>query len=237
MENLLPRDSDAPLPHWRPPPPPPRAPLEGRYARVEPLDPERHAPDLFAANAVADDALWRWLPYGPFPDLSSYRLWMQTTCTGDDPLFHAIIDLSTGRAAGVASYLRIAPESGAIEVGHICYAPALQRSRAGTEAMALLMGRAFDLGYRRYEWKCNALNPGSRALAQRLGLSFEGVFRQATISKGRNRDTAWYAAIDAEWPALSAAFETWLAPENFDADGRQRQRLSDLTRPVLVATG
>ena len=225
-----------PVPGWTPPPRPPRAPLEGRYARVEPLDPERHAADLFAANRL-DDAIWTYMPYGPFDTLDAYRAWIEGAGLGDDPLFHAVIDRETGKAAGVAAYLRIDPPAGAIEVGHICYSPALQRSRAGTEAMVLLMRRAFGLGYRRYEWKCDALNAASRRLAQRLGLSHEGVFRQATVYKGRNRDTAWYAAIDREWPALEAAFETWLDPANFDAAGRQRRSLSELTRPILVATG
>jgi RimJ/RimL family protein N-acetyltransferase len=226
----------APVPGWTPPPRPSRDPMEGRYARLEPLDPEAHAAGLFEANRE-DDRIWTWLPYGPFASLEAYRGWMEGVALGDDPLFFAVIDLATGRPGGVASWLRIAPEAGSIEVGHICYAPRLQRSRAGTEAMALMMGRAFGLGYRRYEWKCDALNAGSRRLAQRLGLSFEGVFRQAAVVKGRNRDTAWHAAIDAEWPALSAAFETWLDPANFDAEGRQRRRLSALTRAALVAAG
>jgi RimJ/RimL family protein N-acetyltransferase len=210
--------------------------MEGRYARIEPLDPDRHAADLFDANR-ASDAIWDFLPYGPFETLDAYRGWMARTCLGDDPLFHAIVDKAHGRAVGVASYLRIAPEAGSIEVGHINYAPTLQRTRAGTNAMALLMERAFALGYRRYEWKCDAANLPSRRLAQRLGLSYEGIFRQATVVKGRNRDTAWFAAIDAEWPALKAVFDRWLDPANFDAEGRQRGSLSALTRPILVATG
>ncbi len=153
----------------------------------------------------------------------------------DDPLFFAIRDLETGHWAGVASYLRITPEAGTIEVGHINLAPELQRTRAATEAMALMMGHAFGLGYRRYEWKCNALNLGSRRAAQRLGFSYEGVFRQAAVVKGRNRDTAWFAAIDEDWPQLSAAFQTWLDPANFDVDGRQRVALSSLTARALVA--
>lgn len=225
-----------PVPDWTPPPAPPRASAEGRYARVEPLDPDRHAADLFEANR-ASDAIWDYLPYGPFETLSDYRAWIESACMGDDPLFHAVIDLADGRAKGVASYLRIAPAAGSIEVGHINYSPALQRTRAGTEAMYLLMKRAFGLGYRRYEWKCNALNAASRRLAMRLGLSYEGVFRQMMVVKGRNRDTAWYAAIDREWPQLEAAFEAWLDPANFDADGTQRRSLSALTSPVLVATG
>jgi RimJ/RimL family protein N-acetyltransferase len=154
----------------------------------------------------------------------------------DDPWFVALIDRATGRAAGVASYLRIDPAAGSIEVGHINLAPAIQRTRAATEAMYLMMRWAFEAGYRRYEWKCNALNLGSRRAAERYGLSFEGVFRQATVVKGRNRDTAWFAAIDGEWPALKAAFETWLAPANFDAGGRQLTPLSTLTRPILVTS-
>ena len=162
---------------------------------------------------------------------------MSATCLGDDPLFFAILDQADGKATGVASYLRITPAAGSLEVGHIHYSPRLQRSPAATEAMFLMMRWAFDSGYRRYEWKCDALNAASRAAAHRLGLSFEGVFRQATVTKGRNRDTAWYAAIDAEWPALRAAFQAWLAPGNFDGAGRQRARLTDLTRPILKQRG
>lgn len=227
-----------PLPGWAPPPRPPREPLEGRYCRVEPLDPGRHAAELHAANQ-ADSAglMWTYLAYGPFPTLAAYQEWMARVCAGDDPLFHAIVDAATGRAVGLAAYLRIAPAAGSIEVGHLAFAPALQRTPAATEAMFLMMGRAFGLGYRRYEWKCDALNAPSRAAARRLGLSFEGVFRQATVYKGRNRDTAWYAAIDAEWPALEAAFSQWLDPANFDAAGRQRVSLSSLTRPLLHSEG
>lgn len=150
-------------------------------------------------------------------------------------MFFAIKDKRADQWRGVASYLRIAPQAGSIEVGHINFAPALQRSPAATDAMYQMMRWAFGAGYRRFEWKCDALNIGSRRAAQRLGLSFEGIFRQAAVVKGRNRDTAWFAAIDSEWPALSAAFETWLAPENFDAGGRQRQSLSGLTAPGLAA--
>ncbi len=161
--------------------------------------------------------------------------WVQRMSTSDDPLFFAVIDSASARAVGVASYLRIDPPNGAIEVGHIAYSPPLQQTRAATEAMYLMMQRAFALGYRRYEWKCDALNAASRAAAQRLGLSYEGVFRQASVYKGRNRDTAWYAAIDRDWPRLDAAFRSWLNPENFDADGRQRERLSELTGGSLRA--
>ena len=211
--------------------------MEGRYCRLEPLDPARHAAALFAANAL-DTAgrSWTYLPYGPFENLTSYHSWMEQFCAGTDPLFYAIITGAQG-AVGVASYLRIDPAKGSIEVGHLNYSPLLQRTRAATEAMFLMMKHAFELGYRRYEWKCHALNAASRAAAQRLGFSFEGVFRQAAVVKGRNRDTAWYAAIDQEWPALRQAFLQWLAPENFDAQGMQRQRLGDLTGPILKQRG
>jgi RimJ/RimL family protein N-acetyltransferase len=212
--------------------------MEGRFCRLEPLDPDRHAADLFAANAAPEsERNWTYLAYGPFPSLPAYRDWIRAECLGDDPLFFAIIDQELGHPAGVASYLRIHPPGGSIEVGHIHYSPALQRRPAATEAMFLFMQRAFELGYRRYEWKCDALNAPSRAAAQRLGLSFEGIFRQATVTRGRNRDTAWYAAIDSEWPSLRAAFLTWLDPSNFDAQGHQGLRLSDLTRPLLYRSG
>jgi RimJ/RimL family protein N-acetyltransferase len=177
--------------------------------------------------------MWTYLAYGPFDTLDTYRSWVERMAASDDPLFFAVVDTASGRAAGVASYLRIDPPNGAIEVGHIAYSPALQRTRASTEAMYLMMRRAFTLGYRRYEWKCDALNASSRAAAERLGFSFEGIFRQATVYKGRNRDTAWYAAIDRDWPRLERVFTRWLEPENFDDDGRQRARLEDLRAEAL----
>jgi RimJ/RimL family protein N-acetyltransferase len=160
---------------------------------------------------------------------------VQRAASTADPLFYTVG--CDGKAVGVAAYLRIAPEAGSIEVGHINFSPLLQRTPAATEAMFLMMRHAFELGYRRYEWKCDSLNAPSRRAAQRLGLSYEGIFRQALVYKGRNRDSAWYAAIDKEWPALESAFERWLAPENFDTDGKQRVRLSDLTAPILVSRG
>ncbi len=217
---------------------PPREPIEGRFCRLEPLDPERHATELFAANAADGQGRnWTYMGYGPFPTLPSYRTWIATHCLGDDPLYFAIVDRSDAKPSGVASYLRITPVYGSIEVGHILYSPRLQRRPAATEAMYLLMKRAFELGYRRYEWKCDSLNAASRAAAQRLGLSFEGIFRQASVYKNRNRDTAWYAAIDSEWPALREAFLGWLDPSNFDEHGRQRTCLADLTRPILKQRG
>jgi RimJ/RimL family protein N-acetyltransferase len=237
LTNALGQPIGRPLPGWNPPPLPAREAIEGRYARVVPVD-EQFASDLYSAHLQDPDGrIWTYLPYGPFTTGDEYRHWMQATCFGADPMFHVIIDRTTGRAAGVAAYMRISPSSGVIEVGHVCFSPPLQRGRCATDAMYLMMKRAFDLGYRRYEWKCDALNAPSRRAAQRLGFSFEGIFRQATVYKGRNRDTAWYAAIDSDWPALDRAFQLWLDPSNFDAAGRQRSRLSDLTRPLLVALG
>ncbi len=226
------------LQDWTPPPSPPREPMAGHRCRLEPLEPDRHGQDLHEANGQdREGRLWTYLPCGPFVTLHSYLEWMESTCRGSDPLFFAIVDPASGRATGVASYLRIAPQNGSIEVGHINYAPPLQRTVAATEVMFLMMKRAFELGYRRYEWKCDALNAPSRAAAQRLGLSFEGVFRQATHYKGRNRDTAWYAAIDKEWPELETAFRRWLDPGNFDEQGRQKSRLSDSTASILKRRG
>ena len=223
---------------WRPPPRPPLVPITGRTCQVEPLDVARHAVDLHAANLLDGDGRnWTYLPYGPFPTLGDYTTWLAGVAGKEDPQFHAILDLSTGAAVGVASYLRIDPAAGSIEVGHINYSPRLQRTVASTEAMYLMMQRAFELGYRRYEWKCDALNAPSRAAAQRLGFSYEGIFRQATVVKGRNRDTAWYAMIDREWPAIDRAFQRWLDPANFDGEGRQRTSLSELTRPILSQRG
>ncbi len=226
------------VPDWVAPNPPSRVPMVGRTCRLEVLDPERHAADLYDANVQdRDNRIWIYLPYGPFESFDEYRNWADQVSGASDPLFHAIVDGSTDKAVGVASYLRITPASGSIEVGHINYSPLLQRTPAATEAMYLMMKRAFETGYRRYEWKCDALNARSRVAAQRLGLSYEGIFRQATIYKGRNRDTAWYAAIDSEWPPLERAFTRWLDPSNFDAEGRQRERLADLTLPILKARG
>jgi RimJ/RimL family protein N-acetyltransferase len=226
------------VPDWTPPPPPPREAMQGRYCRVEPLDIDRHIGELYGANANdREGRMWTYLAIGPFTRIDDYRTWYAARVANDDPLFHAIVDAASGRAVGVASYLRIDPPAGSIEVGHLAFSPLIQRTPAATEAMFLMMQRAFTLGYRRYEWKCDALNAPSRAAAQRLGLSYEGVFRQATVYKGRNRDTAWYAAIDSEWPALEAAFSTWLDPANFNEHGQQRKRLSELTQPILVREG
>lgn len=219
-----------PLPDWQPPAFPPRTPLAGRYCTLEPLSAEKHAADLFAAYQLDPEGrIWTYLFYGPFVTLADYRAWAQRAESETDTLFYAIVDQASGRAVGIAAYLRIDPKSGSIEVGHLTFSPLLQGTRAATEAMFLMMERAFTLGYRRYEWKCNALNHPSRRAARRLGFTFEGIFRQAVVVKGRNRDTAWFSIIDREWPALRAAFSRWLAPENFDAQGRQRVALSALT--------
>jgi RimJ/RimL family protein N-acetyltransferase len=236
--NALGQPVGAPLPDWKLPPRPSRTPMEGRFCRVEPLDPDRHGADLYAANSLDRDGRnWTYLPIGPFPTSDAYRAWLDEASSAVDRLFHAIVDLSTGKAVGVASYLRIDPAAGSIEVGHINYSPLLQRKPAATEAMVLMMRRAFELGYRRYEWKCDSLNAPSRAAAQRLGFSYEGLFRQAIVYKGRTRDTAWYSIIDGEWPALRAAFERWLDPANFDAQGNQRVSLSSLTGPLVKQRG
>lgn len=219
---------------WTKPRRPDAMVLQGRHVRLERLNPAAHAADLHRAN-TADDAIWDYMPYGPFATEAEYRSWADSVVPGDDPYFYAVRDMATGRVAGVASYLRITPEVGTIEVGHICLAPEMQRGRAATEALFLMMDWAFAAGYRRYEWKCNALNLPSRRAAERLGLSYEGIFRQATIVKGRNRDTAWFATIDKEWPILRAAFQTWLDDANFDEAGLQKRSLSALTRPILVS--
>ncbi len=219
---------------WTPPPLPPRAALAGRYVRLEPLAPE-HAPGLFAAFAEdAAGAMWRYLPVGPFADLAGYRAWLDGARLLHDPL-HFAIRMGDDRLGGTLSLMRMEPRAGAIETGWLTFAPRLQRTRGATEAVYLLMRWSFEAGYRRFEWKCDAANLPSRRAAERFGFSFEGVFRQAGVVKGRNRDTAWFAAIDGEWPALRAAFDAWLDPANFDADGRQRQSLAALTRPILAS--
>jgi RimJ/RimL family protein N-acetyltransferase len=222
-----------PLPDWSPRPLPPRTPMVGRLCTVEPLDPDRHAAQLHAANSEdRDGRMWTYLSWGPFATFEAHRQWAETASRKDDPFFHAIIDHASGEAVGAAAYLRMEPQFGAIEVGGIQYSPRLQRRPAGTEAMYLMMRRVFDeLGYRRYEWKCNSLNAASRTAAQRLGFRYEGLFRQALVSKGRNRDTAWFSIIDSEWPALRAAFEHWLDPANFAPDGSQRRSLASLREP------
>ena len=211
---------------------PARAPgrhaLAGERVRLEPVDPERHADDLHAA-AAGDPRLWDYLPYGPFPDAGELRGHLARQASSGDPLFFTVVDTGTGRAVGVVSYLRIEPEHACIEIGHIWFGAPLQRTPGATETIYLLARHAFDdLGNRRLEWKCDAANARSRRAAERFGFTFEGVFRQHMIVKGRNRDTAWFSILDSEWPAVRAAFEAWLAPENFDAEGRQRSPLKNV---------
>ena len=195
---------------------PSSAPMEGRFVRLVPVEPS-HATALFEASHgdEATEAMWTYLSYGPFADEAQMRSWLEGIAGSDDPRFFTVIDLATGDPVGVVSYLNIVGPDRRIELGHIWYVPAAQRGWANTETAYLLMRRAFDeLGYRRVEWKCDALNARSRAAAERLGFTFEGVFRQHMIVKGRNRDTAWFSITDAEWPARRAAIETWLAADD-----------------------
>lgn len=230
--NELGQPIGAPLPGWTPRAFPAREAIQGRTCRLEPLDVARHGDDLIAAFALdAEGRTWTYLPYGPFESPEVHRTWLQAVSSPADPQFYAILDEETGKAVGQASYLRITPEHGVIEVGHLAFSPLLQRTTASTEAMYLMMRRAFDeYGYRRYEWKCDSLNAPSWGAADRLGFTFEAIFRQAVVVKQRNRDTTWLSITDAEWPALRDAFEGWLAPENFDARGRQRRSLLDFER-------
>lgn len=216
----------APLANWRPPPPPPRTPIAGRYCRLEPIDARRHAADLFAAYAAAPDARdWTYLPLERPTDVDGLRALIAAQSLSRDPLHFAVLE-AAGRAVGSAALMRIDPPNGVIEVGHINFAPHLKRTRAGTEAIFLFMRLAFQLGYRRFEWKCDSLNAPSRRAAERFGFTFEGIFRQAVVTKGRNRDTSWYAIVDRDWPRIEAALEAWLAPGNFDAAGQQLRPLA-----------
>ena len=206
---------------------PERVILRGRMVDVVPLHAEHHAPALFeAAHGPQGHRLWTYMADGPYPDLHSFRDNLAAKQRSSDPFFYAILDKATGDAVAYAAFLRIEPTHRVIEVGNILYTPRLQRHPGGTEAMYLMAQYAFHLGFRRYEWKCNALNAPSRAAALRYGFHFEGIFRQHMIVKGRNRDTAWFALLDHQWPARKAALEAWLAPSNFDENGIQKTRLS-----------
>lgn len=230
--NELGQPIGVPVAGWTPRPVPARPAMQGRFCRLEALDPDRHAAELFAANSEdRDGRMWTYLPSGPYADFDTYLAASRAAAANDERPTFAIIDAASGTAVGVASYLNIKPASGSIEVGALAYSPALQRRPAATEAMFLMMRRVFDeCGYRRYEWKTNSHNAASRAAALRLGFRFEGIFRQADVVKGHNRDTAWFAMTDGDWPALKEAFSRWLDPANFDAEGRQRVSLSALTR-------
>lgn len=218
------------VPGWKARARPPATPIEGRYCRIERLSVERHAAELFAESGATPES-WIYLSNDPPADFSEFRRWVEAAVQKEDPFFYAIIARESGRAVGLAALIEIDPANGVIEVGNIHYAPALKRTRAGTEAMFLFMCRVFDeLGYRRFEWKCDSLNAPSRRAALRYGFTFEGLFRQAVVYKGRNRDTAWFSIIDAEWPRFRAGYLKWLDPANFDPAGRQLSTLSTRLR-------
>jgi len=212
---------------WTPRPLPERRVFDGRYVRLEPLDPERHGAGLFEASNVADaDVKFRWLAEEPPRDAASFLAWTERASASEDPLFFAVIDKQTGKVAGRQTLMRIDAANGVIEIGSIYWGPLVARKRGATEALYLFMRYVFDdLGYRRFEWKCNAENEPSKRAARRFGFHYEGLFRQHLVTKGRNRDTAWFSIIDKEWPDLKTAFEAWLDLANFDADGDQIQRL------------
>jgi RimJ/RimL family protein N-acetyltransferase len=216
------------LSNWKGVPRPERIVLEGRYARLEPLNAARHGPDLLAsAQRPGAEDRFRYLFDEPPSDLTALTPWLERSTASTDPLFFAVIDRATGRAEGRQSLMRIDATHGVMEIGHVLWGPAIARTRVVTEALYLFASYAFDtLGYRRFEWKCHNLNEPSKRAALRFGFTFEGVFRQHMVAKGRNRDTAWFAMIDADWPRLKAGYERWLRPENFAADGQQTTKLS-----------
>ena len=217
----------APVPGWSPRPLPPATAMVGRFCTVEPLDPARHGAALAAATEADPAGHWTYLPYARPANRAAYLDWVAAIAMQPDPMYHAIVDRRDGRAVGLAAFMRIDRANGSIEVGGLNFAAPLQRTPAATEAMFLMLRRAFDeLGYRRYEWKCDSLNAPSRAAAERLGFRYEGLVRQAVVTKGRTRDTAWFSIIDTEWPAVREGFARWLAADNFDAAGRQRRGLA-----------
>jgi RimJ/RimL family protein N-acetyltransferase len=210
---------------------PERVTLEGRWITLVPLDPRAHAEALYEGSNgdAVRESLWTYLPDGPYGNREEFRASIENKSRSADPLFFAIIENASGQPVGYQTFLRIDPTNRVIEVGNILYTPAMQRTAGATEAQYLFARHVFEeLGYRRYEWKCNAFNAPSRRAAERFGFTFEGIFRQHMIVKGRNRDTAWFAMLDSEWPARKAAYERWLKPDNFDEKGRQKHRLSDL---------
>ncbi len=221
---------------WTPATMPARTPIIGRYARLEPLDPARHGTAL--ATALNDEALWAYIAYGPFPARSEMDAWLAERATLADPLAFAVV--VEGKALGLLSLMEMRPAMGVLEVGLIVFSPGLQRTRAATDAIYSVARHVFETGWRRLEWKCNMRNEASKRAAQRFGFSFEGVFRQHMIVKGHNRDTAWFSILDHEWPARRAASECWLAPENFDGDGRQITPLcarspGETQAPIVIA--
>jgi RimJ/RimL family protein N-acetyltransferase len=222
---------------WRPARRPERREHRGRHVVVRPLDPNADAEPLYALShaPTGDPSIWTYLYEQPFADLATYRHHLEAKTTGEDPIFLVISDARDGRPLGQVSYMSIEPDHGSIELGNIWFSPQLQRTPAATEAIFLLAAHAFDdLGYRRLEWKCNALNAPSRNAALRYGFLYEGLFLQHRVIKGRNRDTAWFAITDRRWPAVRAAFETWLAPGNFGPDGTQTRSLRELTAAIAA---
>lgn len=217
------------LSSWQPRPTPDQRLLQGRFVRLEALAVARHGDDLWRALQGPDPALWDYLPYGPFSERSQFDAWLTNNTERRDPLFYAVIDQASSRALGVFSYLNIVAQDGCIEIGHVAFGAPMQRTAGATEAIYLLARHAFDdLGYRRLEWKCDAANTRSMRAAERFGFVHEGLFRQHRVNKGKNRDTAWFSIIDGEWPRCRDAFQCWLATENFDQQGQQRQRLQAL---------
>jgi RimJ/RimL family protein N-acetyltransferase len=225
------------LPAWQSPPSPPHVTLHGRYCRIEPLTAAQHARDIHDGFADPGDAArWTYSFSGPFGSFAAYEQWCQGAETSRDPQFYALIDAANGRAVGSCAYMRIEPKHGVIEIGNIYFSSRLARTRAATEILYLMMANAFQLGYRRFEWKCDSCNLPSRAAATRFGFTYEGMFRQAIVNKGRNRDTSWFSVIDVDWHAgLADAYLRWLDPGNFGADGRQKLRFSELTAPFVHA--
>ncbi|MEM7319321.1 MAG: GNAT family protein [Pseudomonadota bacterium] len=235
LRNDLGQAVDHPVENWRGCKPPTRMTIPGRYCRLEALHLD-HAEGLFNAHTRdAEGRNWTYMPGGPYASVDEYRDWVWTNALTPDPQHYTII--TDEGPVGTASLMRIDTANGSIETGHVAFSPLLQRTRAATECIYLFMDWSFAAGYRRFEWKCNALNAPSRRAAQRFGMNFEGIWRQAVVTKGANRDTAWYAATDKDWPALKSAFQTWLDPANFDDGGQQRESLSALTQPLLTSTG
>lgn len=223
------------LSQWQPRPFPPHDLLQGRFIRLEPLDAARHGDDLWQELQGPDPALWDYLPYGPFTERANFDAWLAGNADSRDPQFYAVVEQASGLTLGLLSYLRITPKDGCIELGHVAFGGAMQRTPGATEAVFLLAQNAFDtLGYRRFEWKCNARNARSMRAAERFGFRYEGLFRQHMIVKGENRDTAWFSIIDGEWPACRTAFERWLAADNFDAQGQQKHRLEELREEIAA---
>ena len=222
------------LSSWTPRPRPERIVLQGRYVRLEPLDLARHSDDLFEASQATHSAeRFRYLFEEAASDRASFDAWVEKSAASDDPLFFAVVDQTTNKAVGRQTLMRIDPVHGVAEIGNIYWGADLSRKPGATEAMYLFAKTIFDLGYRRYEWKCNNNNEPSKRAAERFGFTFEGVFRQHMIQKGNNRDTAWFSMLDSEWPALKAAYDAWLDPSNFDAAGKQKRKLGEMQQTAV----